>query len=125
MAPIRCCFDQTAVWHSDAARGPSTPSLDHPIGNREQAGRESDTECLGGAEIDDKFKLGRLQNRQVRWLSALKNSAHIDACSGKGVNVARSIAHQPTGFSIPGNRINYSDGMARRQRRAWYQTLAG
>src|SRR5262249_51053675 len=25
MAPIRCCFDQTAVWHSDAARGPSTP----------------------------------------------------------------------------------------------------
>src|SRR5262245_6176350 len=29
MAPIRCCFDQTAVWHSDAARGPSTPSLDY------------------------------------------------------------------------------------------------
>src|SRR6516165_10695349 len=25
MAPIRCRFDQTAVWHSDAARGPSTP----------------------------------------------------------------------------------------------------
>src|SRR5215472_13492089 len=21
MTPIRCCFDQTAVWHSDAARG--------------------------------------------------------------------------------------------------------
>src|SRR5215468_9817283 len=29
MAPVRCCFDQTAVWHSDAARGPSTPSFDH------------------------------------------------------------------------------------------------
>src|SRR5215831_3890109 len=27
MAPIRCCCDQTAVWHSDAARGPSTPSF--------------------------------------------------------------------------------------------------
>src|SRR5215475_13887342 len=32
MAPIRCCFDQTAVWHSDAARGPSTPSFDHLVG---------------------------------------------------------------------------------------------
>src|SRR6516162_3249062 len=32
MAPIRCCFDQTAVWHSDAARGPSTPSFNHLIG---------------------------------------------------------------------------------------------
>src|SRR6516164_10862859 len=85
------------------------PSLialfDHPIGYREQAGRERDTECLGGAEIDDKFKLGRLQDRQVRWLSALKNSAHIDACLAKDVHEARSIAHQPTGFSKLGNRI--------------------
>src|SRR6516225_826361 len=39
MAPIRCCFDQTAVWHSDAARGPSTPSFDHLVGAGEQRGR--------------------------------------------------------------------------------------
>src|SRR5215831_5929888 len=37
MAPIRCCFDQTAVWHSDAARGPSTPSFDHLVGTGEYA----------------------------------------------------------------------------------------
>src|SRR6516162_3292977 len=30
----------TAVWHSDAARGPSTPSFDHLVGAREQAGRQ-------------------------------------------------------------------------------------
>src|SRR5262249_57864639 len=36
MAPIRCCFDQTAVWHSDAARGPSTPSFNHLVGSHEQ-----------------------------------------------------------------------------------------
>src|SRR5262249_43940461 len=36
MAPIRCCFDQTAVWHSDAARGPSTPSFDHLVGAGER-----------------------------------------------------------------------------------------
>src|SRR6516225_6941897 len=40
MAPIRCCFDQTAVWHSDAARGPSTPSFNHLVGEREQRWRQ-------------------------------------------------------------------------------------
>src|SRR5262245_18787717 len=39
MAPIRCCFDQTAVWHSDAARGPSTPSFDHLVGALEPVDR--------------------------------------------------------------------------------------
>src|SRR5262245_14534467 len=97
-------------------------SFDHPIGNREQAGREPEIKRLGGREVDNELEFGRLQNRQVRWLSALKNSAHIDACLANGVDVARSIAHQPTGFSKLGNRINRGDGMARRQRREFYQT---
>src|SRR5215831_6184231 len=37
MAPIRCCFDQTAVWHSDAAKGPSTPSFNDLVGTAEQS----------------------------------------------------------------------------------------
>src|SRR5262249_48238057 len=53
-----------------------------------------------------------------------KNSAHIDACLAKDVQEARSIAHQPTGFRKLGNRINRGDGMARCQRREFYQTLA-
>jgi hypothetical protein len=48
MAPIRCCFDQTAVWHSDAARGPSTPSFNHLVGAREQRRREVKPKCLRG-----------------------------------------------------------------------------
>ena len=74
-------------WERGSARGQmqklsagkfhfEPPSLialfDHPIGYREQAGRERDTECLGGAEIDDKFKLGRLQNRQSAGLAPLR-----------------------------------------------------
>src|SRR5262249_57859306 len=55
MAPIRCCCDQTAVWHSDAARGPSTPSFDHLVGEREQRGRHVDGKRLGGLSLDLRF----------------------------------------------------------------------
>src|SRR5262249_49365673 len=51
MAPIRCRFDQTAVWHSDAARGPSTPSLDHLVGAGKQSGRHSKAERLCSLEL--------------------------------------------------------------------------
>jgi len=55
------------------------PLFDHPIGYREQAGRERDTERLGGVEIDDKFKLGRLHDRQVRRLSVFEDATGVDA----------------------------------------------
>src|SRR5262245_43860178 len=42
MAPIRCRFDQTAVWHSDAARGPSTPSFNYLVGDGKQIGAGRD-----------------------------------------------------------------------------------
>src|SRR5215831_11872176 len=60
MAPIRCCFDQTAVWHSDAARGPSTPSFDHLVGAGEQRRRNINPERLGSPEVDGKLELGWL-----------------------------------------------------------------
>src|SRR5262249_37782460 len=42
----------TAVWHSDAARGPSTPSFDHLLGGREQCGGYSRPGRLAVPEID-------------------------------------------------------------------------
>src|SRR6516164_4572518 len=38
----------TAVWHSDAARGPSTPSFDHLVDARQEGGRYCQSERLGG-----------------------------------------------------------------------------
>src|SRR6516225_10506557 len=60
MAPICCGFDQTAVWHSDAARGPSTPSFDYLVGDGEERGRNRQAECPRGLEIDNE--------REPRWL---------------------------------------------------------
>src|SRR5215510_3872665 len=77
MAPIRCCFDQTAVWHSDAARGPSTPSLDHLVGARKQRWRQLEAERLAGLEIDRQLDPGRELDRQIARLSALENPVDV------------------------------------------------
>src|SRR6516225_2277612 len=38
----------TAVWHSDAARGPSTPSFDHLVGAGKNGRRNVEAKSLGG-----------------------------------------------------------------------------
>src|SRR5215472_2607599 len=78
MAPIRCCFDQTAVWHSDAARGPSTPSLDHLVDAGEQLGRHFDTECPRRLQVDDELEFGGQLDRHFGWLLALEDAADVD-----------------------------------------------
>src|SRR5262245_14571364 len=94
MAPIRCCFDQTAVWHSDAARGPSTPSFDHLVGAAEERDRDCETERLGGLHVDDEFDFRRLLHRQVRRVLALEDAAGVDATETIRVPDTASVAHQ-------------------------------
>src|SRR5262245_44653666 len=77
MAPIRCCFDQTAVWHSDAARGPSTPSFNHLVGAREQSRRHLEAQGTGGLQVDDEFVLGRGLYRQVGGLLAPEDAVDV------------------------------------------------
>src|SRR6516165_8483480 len=60
MAPSRCCFDQTAVWHSDAARGPSTPSFNDLVGENIELRRNRKPEGVGGLAIDHQIEPGRL-----------------------------------------------------------------
>src|SRR6516164_7755260 len=94
MAPIRCCFDQTAVWHSDAARGPSTPSLDHLIGAGDESPRDLEAEHLRGAEVEEQFDFRGLLDRQVGRLIAFEYPAGIHASRTERVRKIGSIAHQ-------------------------------
>src|SRR5262245_60594730 len=122
MAPIRCCFDQTAVWHSDAARGPSTPSFDHLVGAREQHCGHFETEYLARLQVDDELELGRPQDRQVGRPLALKNAPAIDADLASEVCKVRSVAYQPASFDALTPGVDRRHPMVRRQRREVYAT---
>src|SRR5215813_9488311 len=105
MAPIRCCFDQTAVWHSDAARGPSTPSFNHLVGAREQRWRNVEVNCLRSSKIDHQIELRRHLDRKVGWRGALENPADVDAHAAISIGYAGPIAHQAADLGIIPRRI--------------------
>src|SRR6516162_6188475 len=94
MAPIRCCFDQTAVWHSDAARGPSTPSFDHLVGAGGEHRRDFNAERLRSLEIDDELEAGRLRGGEVGRLGTLENTPGVDAGLAKSIDQAGAVARQ-------------------------------
>src|SRR5262245_23075729 len=116
MAPIRCCFDQTAVWHSDAARGPSTPSLDHLVGGYEQLVRYCQVECLRGLQIDHQFELGLPFDWQVAWLGTAKNPTHINTGLTIRLRIIVSVTHQATIRDELTGWIDCGNCVARRQR---------
>src|SRR5215469_4550640 len=97
MAPIRCCFDQTAVWHSDAARGPSTPSFNHLVRQRKQLVRHVQAERLGGLEVEHELELAGSYDRQFGRLLALQNAPNVDAGQAICIGDARAVAHETTG----------------------------
>src|SRR5215470_16056086 len=117
MAPIRCCFDQTAVWHSDAARGPSTPSFDHLVGAGKQRGRHVEDERAGGLHVDHQLKLGRLHDRQVGGLGALEDLTGVGADLTTHVHTIGRVAHQPAGFDSLASGIARGNPITRRERR--------
>src|SRR6516225_8052724 len=115
MAPRLLVIRQPAFWHLDAARGPSTPSFDHLVGAAEQRDREIDPERFGDNQVDDQLDLHRLLNRQIRWLLAPENTAHVNACLTGWLYVARAIAHQPAGIRELARRIDRRHPMTCRQ----------
>jgi hypothetical protein len=53
--------------------------VDHLVGGGEQCFRDGEAEGFGGLEIDRRFKLDRLDDRQVRRLLALENASGVEA----------------------------------------------
>src|SRR6516165_1346222 len=94
MAPIRCCFDQTAVWHSDAARGPSTPSFDYLVGAGEQGRRNFEAESLCSLKVDDQLEFRWLLDWQIGWPGAFENLVHKSSGASVGVEERRPVAHE-------------------------------
>src|SRR5262249_27183161 len=67
----------TAVWHSDAARGPSTPSFDHFVGALLEKPRHVQSECLGGLEVDHQLELERRPHGKFARLRPAQNTIRI------------------------------------------------
>src|SRR5215831_5675619 len=106
MAPIRCRFDQTAVWHSDAARGPSTPSFDHLVGAAGQGQRDSDAERAGGFEVDDQLDFCGLHDREVSRLLAFENAPGVETGQTVRLRNAASVAHKTARGGELAQKIN-------------------
>ena len=49
------------------------------VGERKQIVRDFDPERLGGLDIDDELKPGRLQDRQIGGFGTVENFARVDA----------------------------------------------
>ena len=72
--------------------------FDHLVGARQKRFRDSQAECLGGREVDDKLELGRLLDRYIGGLCAAKNLVHQVCRVPEQVGVARPIRYEPAIF---------------------------
>src|SRR6516162_3575956 len=79
MAPVPGDSPKTPAWHIDAVRGPSTPSLDHLVGKREQIIGYVQPKRLCRLQVNKQLELGRPQHRQVLGLFTLENAASVTA----------------------------------------------
>src|SRR5215469_2158986 len=87
-------FDQTAVWHSDAARGPSTPSFDHLVGECEEGRWHRKAERLGSLKIDDQLVLSRGLHGQIAGLFSLEDTVDVGGRTPKDLGHLGAVGHQ-------------------------------
>src|SRR5215467_12471732 len=116
MAPIRCCFDQTAVWHSDAARGPSTPSFNHLVRSHEHARWHGQAERPSGLKVDDRFVLSRCLHWKVGGLNTTQDAVDIGRSLPKLIDAVDAVAQETTGRDEETVRIDCRQAMPGRER---------
>src|SRR5215471_18108246 len=116
MAPIRCCFDQTAVWHSDAAKGPSTPSFNHLVGGDKELIRQREPKHPDGLAVNDQLELRGLYDRQVCGFRTSKNAADISPNLTISFRDAAAVAHESACFDKIAQGICRGESIVRRQK---------
>src|SRR6516164_11123116 len=98
-------------------------SLDHFVGLREQARRDSDADRPRRRQVDDQLELGWLHDWHVCWFLALENAAGIDADLVIAPEVARSITHEPTDFGKFAQKVDSWQQITRRKRHDLHATI--
>src|SRR6476659_10182453 len=103
------------AWPNFANKPLQNCLLDHLVHYGDQARRHSEAECLHSLHIDDKFKLGCLQNRQVGGLVALENTAGVEAGLPVSIGPAGSVTHQTASCDELAGLINRRHSLSRCQ----------
>jgi len=74
--------------------------FDHLVGAGDYRSRYGYAQQLRGCEIDDKFKLCRLLDRQFTRFRAAKNLVGVLGCAPEHVQKAWTIRYQASGFDV-------------------------
>jgi hypothetical protein len=91
--------------------------FDHLVGDGEHARRNVEAKRLGGLDIDNEFKFGRKLERQVRRFCTLKNSSDVHPGVSPSVQLAGTIAHQPSILHIFAQIVHRGHLVSRFQRK--------
>jgi hypothetical protein len=70
MAPVLVILQKHQFGTLDAARGPSTPSLDYLVGKLLEMQRHLEAERSGSFEVNSEYDFCREFDRQVTWFRA-------------------------------------------------------
>src|SRR6476646_1766651 len=97
---------QPALWHLDAARGPSTPSFDHLVGAGEKRRRNGQAHRGSGPQIDDQLKFSRKLYWQIGRFGPFQNPIDVTRRTFKQNAEIGSMNHQSPDTSIFSKRID-------------------